>query len=80
MPDQQHSIQRKQAQAKAQNLLKEYSDLIISTIDDVKRELNTEITGSEVGEIALEYKRRQGGREALTNFLQRLNSKSNERN
>lgn len=79
MPDQQHSVLRKQQQAKAQNLLKEYSDLLISTVDEIKKELNVDITGTTVDEIALEYKRRQGGREALTNFLQRLNSKANER-
>lgn len=75
----QHSILRKQKQAKAQNLLKEYSDLIIETIEDVKKELDLEITGSTSDEIALEYKRRQGGRLALQAFLVKLNSKANER-
>jgi hypothetical protein len=79
MPDPQHSVLRKQIQAKTQNLLREYSDLLISTIEEVKRELNVEITGSTSDEIALEYKRRQGGREALNNFLTKLNSKANER-
>lgn len=80
MISQEHSILKRQNQARAQNLLKEYSDLLITTVEEIKKELNVEITGSTSDEIALEYKRRQGGREALTNFLQRLNSKSNERN
>lgn len=79
MTDQSHSVLRKQQQAQAQNLLREYSNLLIETVDDIKKELNVEITASTVDEIALEYKRRQGGREALNNFLKRLNSKANER-
>ncbi len=75
-----HSILRKQQQAQAQNLLREYSQLLISTVDEIRKELNTEITHGTVDEIALEYTRRQGGREALNNFLTRLNSKANERN
>lgn len=79
MSDPQHSILRKQNQARAQNLLKEYSGLLIETVDEVKRELAVDITASSMEEIALEYKRRQGGREALNNFLARLNGKANER-
>ena len=79
MAELQHSVLRKQQQARARNLLKEYSDLLIETVDEVKKRLDGDITGSTVDEIALEYKRRQGGREALNEFLTRLNSKSNER-
>lgn len=78
MPD--HSILKRQKQAQAQNLLREYLPLLIETVEEVKKELNIEITGTTSDEIALEYKRRQGGREALNNFLTRLNGKANERN
>lgn len=79
MPDREHSVLRKQKQAQAQNLLREYSGLILEAVEEVKKELGTEITGNSTDEIALEYKRRQGGREALNNFLARLNGKANER-
>lgn len=78
MPEPTHSILRKQKQAQVQNLLREYAPLLMETIEELKRELNVEITGSTADEIALEYKRRQGGREALHNFLQRLNAKGND--
>lgn len=80
MPDPTHSLIQRQNHARAQHLIKEYNDLLIEVIDEVKRELNVDITSSTVDEIALEYKRRQGGREALTNFMKRLNNKANERN
>jgi len=79
MADQQHSILERQKQARARNLLKEYSNLLIETVDEIKNTLNGDITGSTSDEIALEYKRRQGGREALNLFLTKLNSKANER-
>ena len=80
MTNPEHSIIKRQNQARAQHLLKEYNDLLLEVIDEVKRELNVDITSNVVDEIALEYKRRQGGREALTNFMKRLNNKANERN
>jgi hypothetical protein len=79
MAEQPHSIERRQKQAKTQNLLKEYSDVLIEAVEFVKRELNVEITSTTTDEIALEYIRRQGGRQALDNFLRRLNSNANER-
>ena len=74
-----HSVERKAQQARARNLLKEYSNLLLETVEEVKKMLDGDITGTTADEIALEYKRRQGGREALNAFLTKLNSKANER-
>jgi len=79
MTDHQHSVVRLQQQARARNLLKDYGDLLLQTVEEVKKHLNGDITGTTADEIALEYKRRQGGREALDSFLVKLNAKANER-
>lgn len=74
-----NNIEDKKRQARTQNLLKEYGDLLLETVEEINEQLRVDITETGVGEIALEYKKRQGGRQALNNFLARLNAKANER-
>ncbi len=66
-------------QAKAQSLLKEHGQFLELIIAEVKREYESEIIGTTADEIALEYKRRQGAKEALALFMKRVNSKADER-
>lgn len=74
------SLEQKKTAARVQNLLKEYGDILIDTVEEINKALQVDITETSVGEIALEYKKRQGGRQALNNLLARLNAKANDRN
>lgn len=74
------SIEHKYEMSKAQGLIKEYGDFLIQVISEIKKEMDTPINEDTAEKVGLEYARRQSGKNALNLLMQRLNSKSNERN
>lgn len=72
-------IDQKIISSQCQNLLNTYGDLLISIIEEIKREQDSSITGTSADEIALEYQKRQGIKQGLTLLIQRINTKANEK-
>jgi hypothetical protein len=60
-------------------MLKSHYDVIEVISDEIKREQEAPINGESCEEIALEYKYRQGIKQGLVLFIQRLNSKADLR-
>lgn len=70
--------ERSHIAAKARNLLNEYGPFLQGLVDDVIKELDTPINETTVDAIALQYVRREGGKESLRLLMKKLNSKTNE--
>lgn len=66
--------------SKAQGLLKEYGEFLQYVIDEIKKEYDAPINENTAEKVGLEYARRQASKNALTLLIQKLNTKSNERN
>ena len=62
----------------AQNLLNEYGQILADIAESIKKESLVDINHSTTDEIALEYKRREGIREGVRLFMQKINSRANE--
>lgn len=71
--------QKKMLQAKCQNLLKEYGDIILDFHAQIVKETEGPIIGITSDEIALEYKRREGIRYGAIQLISKLNNNANER-
>lgn len=65
--------------AKAQALVKEYSDFLKYIMDACIKELDTPITEKSPEMIGIEYARRLAGKQALDLFMRKLHTKANER-
>ncbi len=74
------SIEKKYEASKAQGILKEYGDFLLSCIGEIKKEMDVPINEDTAEKVGLEYARRQAAKNALTLLMQKINSKSNERN
>ena len=64
--------------AKARNLINEYGPFLQSIVDECIQEQNAPIMGTTTDEIAMQYMRREGGKDALKLLMKKLNSKTNE--
>lgn len=73
------SVEKRYIAAKAQGLIKEYSEFLKLIIDDCLRELDTDITETTPEMIGLEYAKRLAGKRALKLFMTKLHSKADER-
>lgn len=69
-------LDRQIISSKCRDILKNHHDTLTYIIDEIKREQESPIHLDTVDKIALEYKKRQGVREGLVLFMQRLNSKA----
>lgn len=73
------TIEKKYEATKAQSILNEYGLFLQSIIDEINKELDAPINYDSAEKVGLEYARRLAGKNALKLFMQKLNSKSNER-
>ena len=73
-------VEQKYESSKAQGILKEYGDFLRHTIEQISKEMDSPINEDTAEKVGLEYARRQAGKNALKLLMQRLNTKSNERN
>lgn len=74
------SHEQKYLASKYQSLLKDFGQLLELTIEETKKEYDEPIQGTSAEEIGLQYARCLAAKQALSRFLQKLNSKANERN
>lgn len=64
--------------SKARNLINEYGPLIEQVVSECMKEFEAPINEETSDRIAMEYKRKQGGKEALQLFMKKLNAKTHE--
>lgn len=70
--------QKQLTAAKARNLLNEHGKFLEELANEVIKELDAPIQGTTSDEIALQYMRREGGKDAVKLFMKKINSKTNE--
>jgi hypothetical protein len=75
-----NGIEKKYEASKAQGILKEYGDFLLHIIDEIGKEYDSPINEDTAEKVGLEYARRLAGKNSLKLLMQKLNSKSNERN
>lgn len=65
--------------SKCREIIKSHYDVIEVISDEIRKEQTAPINGETCEEIALEYKFREGIKQGLILFIQRLNSKADLR-
>lgn len=69
--------QKRYTATQAQNLLKEFGDLLAQVAQETKDEYSQPINATTVDEIAIVFSRHQGAKQAVDLFMKKLNSKAN---
>lgn len=69
--------QDKHLSIKCRNILKEYEDILLHFIEEIKKETEGPINKITVDEIAMEYSKRQGMKQGALLLLQKITAYSN---